>query len=361
MNKKSSILFLLLFQLMSLVSQNNYRNYHESIINAENLIFLEKDSIGGLKIFENTFKKFDFVFVDDCIEAFQLALLFKQDDYAMIFIKKAIENGFETEKLSLLKYRCIPCTTEEIKNSKTTIYIPFLAKNNKYLKEYEDKTFNNNLLRINRDLFIKIHIRHFKEQLYKNGHKELVQNGSNQNIIYKSISDSNLNFIDSLYNLGIFLGERNLGIYTNKLAKSLHFPFDSIQGFATDYFKKLNLPVLEVPYVTDYDYFEGNAISIIMFHNQQSIAKLQKYWEKAIENGYMHPREFAMTLGNTKGNVLYKDMMLDGILNETKKREIANNLRKQYLLPSIEIDAEKLKFEKKYHIQLFFGLFGTSR
>ena len=362
MIKKIAILLLLIPSLTNeLFCQKNYQQYHLSVIEAESQIFIEKDSIGGLKKMDSIFKEYEFVFMDDCIEAFQLALVFGREDFAMNFIKKAIENGFEINKLSLLKNTCLPCTTDEIMNSKTTIYIPFIEKHKIDLNKYADSTYNTFIDRINRDLFIKLMIRHFKEQLYKNGHSELGYTYEKQQVIYKSISNDNLHFIDSLYNINIFLGEKNLGIYSRKLAQKLKFPNDSIDGYADNYFKKLNIPKLNVPYINDKDYFFGNPITVICYHNIQSSKLLEKHWEKAISEGYMHPREFAINLGNSNKNQLLESLHLSNFDKTINNIEEVNKLRKQYLLPSIEIDREKHKFEKKYHIQLFFGLFGNSR
>lgn len=67
---------------------SDYRLYHKGIILAKEQIFIKKDIIEGLITFNNIFKQYDYVFVDDCIEAFQLAILYREENLALNFIKK---------------------------------------------------------------------------------------------------------------------------------------------------------------------------------------------------------------------------------------------------------------------------------
>lgn len=177
--------------------KTDYNEYHKNIADAEYRIFVLNDSIKGLKEFKNTFDDYDFVFVDDCIEAFQLALYFKQEAYAMSFIKKALENGFELKLLEQLNMGY----TGDFR--KVAIYKPFIEKNQKTLEAYAARHYPTHLKRIDKTLFEAILRRHVREQLFKNYHKGLTglvgvtreQDMKEQNEIYKTISDNNLRFI----------------------------------------------------------------------------------------------------------------------------------------------------------------------
>lgn len=207
--------------------EQDYTKYHQGVINAETAIFVDKQPGRGLKIFSSTFEQFDFAFVDDCIEAFQLALFYKKEDYAIIFLKKAMDNGFEIELLNQLVHDC-PCEHHERMEDKGALHAAFIKKHRKQLENYSTEAYAEYISRIDSELLRRILNRHMREQLFKDYKPGLSSTGlpkeraiKQQKIEYQRICDDNLRFIDSLARKNIFLGERNLGIYTEKLAEAL--------------------------------------------------------------------------------------------------------------------------------------------
>lgn len=343
-------------------NKKEYFTYHNAITEAEKSIFLDRDSIKGLKIFNDLFKAYDFVFVDDCIEAFQLALFFKQDSYALKFIEKAIKNGFQLKLLDIL-------STGSIKKDDTlivynvSIYNNFLKFHKKELDSLEIKYFPKFLKRIKKykELIIFFQKRHILEQFYKQNEKKIVD-FNNYPKTYKEISDQNLEFIISHFRAGKFLGERNLGIYTEQFAKSLGIlSIDSLAYNLISSFK-CNDNLNAIPYLRERDYFASIPLFIMLYHNPKSFDLLAPYSEKAIAEGFLHPREYAILLRNSKNTkVKYNKLYLENFQNLPEDTKEINKIREEMHLPPIEVDFYKLKFQKEKNVQLFFGFLSISK
>lgn len=168
------LFFLIANQLFS--QEKDYIKYHNDIIEAEKNIFIDNDSIKGLKKFEDIFSQYDFVFIDDCIEAFQIALVFNQDSFAYKFIEKAIKTGFQPV---MLKYLDTGYSWSDnsgyVKRPDVTIYEDFIVINKAkldsltsiYYPKYIDK------IKENKNLIKLILTRHIIEQLYKQNEKKI--------------------------------------------------------------------------------------------------------------------------------------------------------------------------------------------
>ena len=358
---KLYLVILLLFTGDNMFAQNiDYTNYHKGIISAENEIFIRKDSIQGLKIFKKTFSDFSFVYVDDCIEAFELALYFKQDAYAMAFIKKAIENGFELKLLSLLSTGC-PCNFYRNAH-KVTVYEDFINKNRDYLEKYANDCYPKYVSRIDKHLLTLLIKRHVKEQLFKNYQQGLSKDMKTQWTEYGDVCNSNMAFIDSLGSSGIFLGEQNMGIYTDKLMSELKLPIKSIKDYAEHLIKAYGLgPASYVPVNSEEDYFGINPEYNIYFHNVKSFDILTKYKDKAIQQGYLHPREYASLLDNGRMKTDTIDMYLQPSLRKIANTKAINKKRQAFILPTYECDFAKHQFAHQHNLQLFFGFRNATR
>jgi hypothetical protein len=81
------------FSNLTAQKQTDYTNYHLDIIRAEELIADEKYS-NALKIFEELFDKYNYVFLKDYKVAAQLALFTKDEAKAFKFIKLGISDGW---------------------------------------------------------------------------------------------------------------------------------------------------------------------------------------------------------------------------------------------------------------------------
>lgn len=343
----------------------NYNEYHRGIIVAEEAIFIKNNFQEGLDAFTVTFNQFDFVFVDDCIEAFQLALFFKRDDYAMVFIKKALMNGFELKLLDSLSL--FTQSDFNTAGKYLTIHKDFIKKHKSYLEAYSRKCYGNYLKRIDKDLLVSINKRHVTEQLFKDNWEIIISKGEidKNKTPYQLVCDDNLSFIDSLAKHHIFIGERLLGIYTNKLMASLEIITASTKNYREYLLTYYKLPAnTHVSIVTESDYFGLNPTYNMLFHNKNTYPILLKYKNEAIKSGYWHPREFASlkfnvdrtTLNDSTNLYLERYYKVASINTREIDKERAN-----LLLPSYEVDHQKNLFAIKNNLKLSFGFFNGTK
>jgi hypothetical protein len=170
--------------------------------------------------------------------------------------------------------------------------------------------------------------------------------------------------MDSLAAHGIYLGERNLGIYTSKLAHELKLPFGTEEDYAASTLKAYGCPKdAKIPFDTESDYFEIGPLYNMQFHNARSYDVLLKYRDDAVKKGYVHPREFASLRYNSGPWRANRDMHLEP--EDTTKKitdtKAMDEKRKSMLLPSYESDYAKHVFEHRNSLQLLFGFFYGTR
>ncbi len=347
------------------LKEKSYISYHRKIIDAEYAIFVKNDSLGGLNIFDETFLDYDFVFVDDCIEAFQLALVFKQDTLALRFLEKAMQNGFELRLLDLLNQGCL-CNYFTKKNQKINLFEIFLAKHSDELKSYFDSENPKYVEKIKKQqqIFIELYENHIIEQLYKQNEQKIDFHYRRGAKTYKEVSEQNIQFIESLFEQRNFVGEQNLGIYTDNLMKNLGTPYFSIDELAKKVLKNYKFKGSrdDVPYNKESDYFGASPIFIMSFHNPNGYNRLLPFADEAIDKGFLHPREFAVLLkSNDKNKDEYEQLGMDFYEKIPTNLDAINKKRRAKYLPSFEVDYYKHKFQHERKVQLFFGFFKQSR
>lgn len=381
------LLALLILQLPYPITKSpkktDYRIYHQKIIQAEEQIFLEEKPKVGLKLFEETFQKFDFVFVDDCVEAFQLALVFGEEEQAMFFLKRAMDNGLQLRLLEHLNCSCTHSTMEQIRQYQiakkekqpikgllapvpVAIYQNFVQKHATELADYEQQAFRKYTSRIDRTLLQELLNRHIKEQAYKQCGIEMGFTLEEKKVEYNKVCESNLNFIQQLFKEGNYLGEKNLGLMNYQLLQDLNIDYlQENQRLSPAKLQEFGLlPNADIPIQTEQNFFEMNVLYNILFHNKKSYEALKKYKEKAIQSGYLHPREYASLefhrLKEPKDKNMYLEKIWTVIENKTQLQTI-NQMRRERLLSSYEVDFKKHQFGHKHCLQLSFGFFKGTR
>ena len=339
----------------------DYKTYYLKINQAEKQIFLKNDSIGGLLTIDSLFEKYDFVFVNDCIEFFQLAILYKRDDLAMHFIKKAMDNGFRIDLLQGLYHLSL---TKNFALKQVIIFNPFIKKHKKELQQYEAKAFPKYVKHINKEILYNIIQRHIKEQIYKNFIPALGMTKEVQEKTFRTINNSNLDYIESLYKKNIFVGEKNIGKIDMKLLKSLNIKYlnDTNSRLLNPIIlKRYHLPVnTKIPVSGtignegNIDYFNRGILFIIYYHNPNSFDMLSKYYDEAVTKGYLRPRDYVNFKVVNGHCTLVDEMHLRNFDKVIKNTDEINRLRAKYLLPKYEVDHNKYLTEEKYNLKLIF-------
>ncbi len=247
--------------------------------------------------------------------------------------------------------------------AKVTIFHPFIDKNRIYLEGFAAASYGKYFSTLNKVVISELIRRHVKEQLFKNYHAGLGYTMGQQDAEYRKISNDNLRYIDSLGQNGIFPGEQNVGILTNQLYDSLKLQYHTLQKYVAREVASWRLPAnTEVPFNEESDYFEMGFVYILLFHNANSFATISRYKDDAIRKGQMHPREYASLRYPVANN---KTEGMKMCLSPHKVRiddtRAINELRKQYLLPSYEVDFAKHEFAHEHHLQLNYGMFNGTR
>lgn len=170
-----------------------------------------------------------------------------------------------------------------------------------------------------------------------------------------------MRFIDSLAKNGIFLGEKNLGLYTNKLADKLDLPFCSVEAYKRYISTIYNLPkTAQIPIITENEYFRQGFVYNIYFHNPNSFEVLSQYSNEAIDAGYLHPREYASLKFNRSSYDSVK-IFLSPSFEHIDDTKMINKIRDAFLLPRYELDYKKHEFAHEHNLKLYFGFFDATR
>lgn len=350
----------------------NYKDYYININRADSIYFIEKNYIKGLEWYKKTLSEFEFVWVDDCIKFTQLALINQRKDLALFFIKRAIDNGFELE---LIKYFNLGCLcdlklySKEVKETNSELVL-FLNQNQKELQQYYNKVRPKYLLTINTNILKSIIYDHVTDEFWKNSNEGIDKNlsTSQRDIIrkerYEKLRSKNTQYIESLFSKNIWIGERNLGRYTNQLMEDLNIEDSSINSISQIYISKYKLKGNRpIPVIEESSYFSSTPYFITLHHGGvKALQMLTKYKDSLINNGYLHPREYAY-LASLKDKELESKLLLspNNYIAEPMPATYDNNVRAMYLLPSFEIDKAKHEYAHKNGIKLFFGFFNCSR
>lgn len=346
-----------------MASEVNYVNYHRAVIEAEDLIFIQNKPKAGLNKFKETFNEFKFCFLDDCIEAFQIAIVYKYDDLSMYFVKRAIDNGLALKYLDQLYLGC-GCNSYVEMRKRVTIHKEFIEKNKAELEKYAKSNELQYLRNIDTSNLIKIINRHVEEQLFKNCPIELCSSSKERDAGYFRVCNSNLDFIFNCAKNGIYLGERNLGNYSTEMLINLHLGNHTTELTLNRISHNFMLSkVPDSPVITNADYFGTNLIYNILFHSEDSYETLRPYIQEAIRKGFWHPREIISLKFN---RIRFKipenqNMYFEQYYKVIPDTRTINEMRFENVLPAYEIDFAKHKFAHENNLKLFFGFMNGTK
>lgn len=351
--KLGTLLFWYFLSPVVSLAQQNYIEYHQAIIRAEEAIFVDENTVDGFATIDSVFSEYDFAFIDDCLEFFQLALYYDDEIRAYNYIQKAIENGFRIEHVSKLNCGC-PHNYYKERNSPVTLVKEFINRHADKLNLFEQEFANKYLKQLDSNLIRAIIPRHVNEQLYKNFQPSLGISKEESTKKYLAISHSNLNFIIALFRQGNFIGERNMGLLDTEQYGKIGIDYESLTSIIDE----------RIATVRTEDYFHMNILFTILFHNGESYSRLVPYAQNAIRAGYLHPREYAFLLRSSddiSNRILFRQMHLDDFFEPIEDVEEVNKLRAERLLPTYEVDFIKHQLSHIACLKLNFGFFNASK
>jgi len=306
---------LLSFLMMSVFSiskdTTNYLNYHQKFSEIEAFIVAEKFKKAQIEI-EELFNQYEVKFVKDFVIACQIALLNKDDENSLLWLKEAIKKGATIDclkEIEIIRNGFEPNKWKNIANEYKELHKVYLSSidlkllsnfSNRYTEEQESKRSN----------------------------------------LYREVVQSNFNFIQHQIKLKKYPGESRVGIDNQKLA----------------------------PLISDCE-FGNSKITVTLLHYDYPISELgESELMEHIKTGDLHPREFAIiyTYEKNKVSVLYQkskkvyeplnDYKFNfpfGTLHENIRR--VNMDRALFGICKYQVDLKKETIENKYGLKLRFN------
>lgn len=353
------------FKHQQATNKEDYNEYYRYLNHTDSLFFIKNEKKKALEDFYQFANQYSFVWVFDAIKYAEMALVEGEPDIAKEYIKLAIRNGFELDKAQYLKSNCNCCVESTFKkNAEVYIFEDYINENKEELEEYYQEHRKSYLNTLDTTVIKQITYNHVYDQFTKEGNQPTMKNGKAWEMGYQQVQKLNATYLDNFFTKGIFIGERNTGIYTDQLFQDLGIANYQTSRLQQNLLKKYHLENDEkqhnIPVITDSDYFGATPMEITYYHSREYFVSLPKQSKTVIKEGYMHPREY-IYIFKTNGQ-LDVDIGLKPSTNYNKvNKEIARKIRSEYNLPSLELDSIKHVYAHEHQIKLFFGFMSATR
>jgi|AntDeeMinimDraft_5_1070356.scaffolds.fasta_scaffold01093_8 hypothetical protein len=331
-----------IFNITGSLAQNanideNYVNYHKKINRAETLFFMKDEVDSALTLYDEVFKKYDFIFVKDFVNAAQIAH-FSHKPYKK-YIKKGFKFGLKLEHLK--NYPLFKYDLAELRNDKA-LQQTYALKRKDYLKNIDF-----NYLDWIYDLFIKDQFDKSKPD-------------------YEDIISISLKLIKSKIEQKGFPGERVLGIGDSIIFAEHGIPQLDLKEQIKKYGE-------ELWYVeTEDKALSQTKIFVLLVHHHSAYIEMKKVLWKQMKKGNIHPRDIGLVFDNMyrfsngrfapfnddppKNRVFFRlNLFTDYPEKTIKNVKTTNALRKSFNIVPLAVDNKKKELEKKYGFVLFSG------
>ncbi len=334
------IILCIIISTCKIVLAKDYSQYHSSINTAEYEIFVNKRFDSGLKIYERTFREFDFVFANDCITAMQIAVYSKNEKLFLNFVGKSFENGVKLSDIDKIKYI-----------SQSRFY-------------FDNKNRINELYRLGRPIYtrrINVRLLHKMYELY--AHDQLVKNKlKNQSKYFKSgktypqlISAT----IDELVHLCVTYGipsDRLIGIDQNDIMAELKSTYPDLCDYYYQNVSTCETVISLGQFVQEEQNLCSHLILPIMHHYDNSFTVFStEFYLQEIKKGNIHPKDIAAINDFPYGGYEPKKIKKNGVYFGVGARfvppnslcisdSMINQNRKMFLIQKIEYDRAKWDF-----------------
>lgn len=358
------LVLLILFCNTNLQAQD-YFKYHDGIIKAEEQIFVKQQYDDGLKTYADIFKKYDFVFVHDCVMAMQIALFRNNEKLFLQFTAKAMQNG-----LSLMHL-----------DSRTMAYF----QKHPVYNQYKDSIAS--IYKLNRPHYLKrIDTLALDKmtQLYCNDQLEknplLNESFTVSEKRYKPQIAETAAKLKALIAERGYPSDRLIGIDDQNLLREL----GTTRMTPLEYYKKYKgdpcCNIRESQFEFDEHTLSSGMIMPVIIHyghmikgqdRLQCVIYSDSFYLQQIKNGYMHPKDLAFLYDwsmNNGGSIASTPNLEKGekffeigvrALGAQRQVNITdetiNKLRKAFHIAPIEHDRVKLEFVRKNGMYLGFG------
>ncbi len=313
--KPTIVLFLIFAIKLNSVGQSinlNYLDYHKKIVEIEET-FVSEDFKKADSLYVSLFCEYDPPFCSDVVIALQISVMANNFDHSKQLLELSVLKGAKPECLKEL------AVLKKIPN----IYWDNIIKKYPLLR----KQYFNSIDSVLNRAFAR---RFEKEQRLKISHEKNDIFQQNTDHIYRIIKLK-----------GNFPGEKMIGVNMSGLKN-----------------------------IGKRSFVSSTAV-VSLLHYSFGFSEFEKYYQKAMETGYLHPREFAniytFELNKRKNKIFlyaknttiakpvfpkYRFNFLYG--PKIWDMEIVNAYRAKFGICTYETDRKKLALEKKYGLELMF-------
>lgn len=343
------ILFILLLfsvDARATAHSTDYIEYHKHIIVAEQQFLYYNTPSGAIKKYKEVFERWDRPFAKDCYIALQLACMMKDKESAEYFLRKCAETGVEWGTFMVSDYIMDMLRDTDLSTKVADVY---KAKRADYLAgidtAYQGVVYC---------MFKKENeLRSIAGGEGKRAHNLLSD--------WLKLEDSNMYALVKMIKKKGFPGESRVGYYYYKQA-------DNYSG--------------EMPKQDNYSntkIYLSSHIATMFFHQRCGYQLLKEELMKAVEQGELHPREYALIYEWSHGYFMkphwddtfhvydcrsgewekkYNFYFRFNPEFENKDRNKVNKDRLEIGISTLDHDERKKKYAQENRLFLFFGMFG---
>lgn len=311
----------------------DYRDYHKRINEAEFLFFSEEQADSALHHYDRVFEDFDFIFVKDIVNAAQIAR------YTNVEYEKYLQLAFKFG-LKLEHLQSYPLFSDD--------YQSFLS-NTQIQKAFK----------VNREIYLQSIDYEYLNWMYFMGlkdQKDKYQKDYDKRIIYKSL----MHIRDSIRTRG-FPGDRLIGIADSTVLKDAGRKEHDVNRRA----EELNLRWVK----SDDEILSQKWIFNILIHNYCSYYLLEELLLEEMAKGNIHPRDIGLIYDNTlrvkslpeycgkvhRKGAYHLNLFVPKSVYAKKDRKEINRLREKLCIVPLELDDIKKEYEINHGFKLFSG------
>jgi hypothetical protein len=328
-------------------NEHDYLHYHECIRGIENDFFQNGDTSKGiLARYLDLFEDYDFLYLQDCYTAMQLAIFLHDESHFMKFMEKATKNGLNKSNLSHFQY---------------IVASSYYRKNEKAIDSIitENRPFY--LSRINKDLLTEVVKLYGLDQAQKNclPKESMVNCNSRYKEAYKITLKK---MLDLIREYGI-PSDRQIGVDQDDLLTELGVYHKSLMHSYDLYKDYYNITSSQ--YHLEDRVAASTLLIPLMWHGNCSWLALKPFLKEQLKKGNIHPRDIAIIKDEDFRSLnickVTKDSLYFNIGNEQLLKlstpTIDSNRARNFIC-SMESDSVKLVYEHKYHMILRYGFVG---
>lgn len=272
--KNTPLFFLLLILLCSKIQSSNAQNYHQyhALVNeAEKQFLLKDDSKKAFKLYDEAFKKFKRPFLKDVYVAAQIAYYKGDTTQFLSYIKKCYDLGMTIQCLHKAPIFAIIFDNTNLVR----------VLNNSYNKR---KVITIDTA-IRDSVFLKFHLMELaKDEMGKD--TDLIQK-------FKQMDILNTIYYSSFLKKGVFPSEQLIGIETDSIFNYLLQKYKLKPRLSVQ--EKLSNSNIKFGKPLPNDYELWNSMAYISYlHYPCSFQRDKNLLIKAIETGFVHPKDIAL-------------------------------------------------------------------